>query len=129
MLWLDASDYDSLVFDDNHISIWEDTRKNGMQASMSDSARRPMYETNIISGRPAIYFDDIDDGMGTTISISAPYSMYVVYNVQNPYLKNARVVQGLNNWYVGMLNDRFAYVASGGIVGGKAYASPRFMIA
>lgn len=84
---------------------------------MSDITRRPTYETDIVSGHPAIYFDDSNDGLGTNITFEAPYTIYTVFNVENPYLANTRVLQGLNDRYLGTLNYRLTHVISGSIVG------------
>ena len=79
---------------------------------MSDTTRRPTYETDIVSGHPAVYFDDVNDGLGTNLSFQAPYTIYVIFNVQNPYLTNTHVLQGLNDRYLGTLNNRLTMYAT-----------------
>ncbi|EKD25486.1 MAG: hypothetical protein ACD_80C00046G0013 [uncultured bacterium (gcode 4)] len=130
LLWLDASAYDSLLMNSNErISTRKDKRDNGIEATMSEAGRRPTYETDIISGHPAIYFDDVNDGLGTNIIFEAPYTIYTVFNVENPYLANTRVLQGLNNRYLGTLNYRLTHATSGSIIGEWPYTSPDFVIA
>lgn len=100
LLWLDANIFGSFSLDWGNIKTWSDKRNNWIIASMDEEFRRPRYENNIISGYPAVYFDDIDDGLKTNLEFDTPYTIYIVYNKQNPYLENARVIQWLNNWYI-----------------------------
>jgi hypothetical protein len=90
---LDATDPDTFVLSGNSVLQWLDKRYNGKKAYMHDDARCPDYDTRIINGHPAVYFDDVDDGMQTNISLSDPYTIFVVYNVQQKDLSSTRVLQ------------------------------------
>lgn len=128
LLWLDANIFGSFSLDWGNIKTWSDKRNNWIIASMDEESRRPRYENNIISGYPAVYFDDIDDGLQTNLEFDTPYTIYIVYNKQNPYLENARVIQWLNNWYVWIAQNKIINFALQGIVWSSEYLSQGFVI-
>lgn len=43
------------------VSRWEDRSGNANHATQSTLAKRPSYMTNVTNGKPAIYFDGVDD--------------------------------------------------------------------
>ena len=74
LVWLKADSIGS-VSDGDLIGQWNDSSTNGLHFSQTDSAKRPVYKTNVINGQPALHFDGIDDileGVSTgQISLSA----------------------------------------------------------
>ncbi len=62
LLWLDASDADTLTVDaDGHVSAWANKAAAIGGGLTSSDAQRPMYVTEALAGRPALRFDGNDD--------------------------------------------------------------------
>src|SRR6056297_2076788 len=67
LLWLRA-DAISGYNDGDPLDTWIDTSGNQNHGEQTGTAR-PSYETNIINGLPAIYFDGVDDYIDTLFTI------------------------------------------------------------
>ncbi|HOL18158.1 MAG TPA: hypothetical protein PLY40_07750 [Bacillota bacterium] len=63
VLWLDASDADTLTLDGNKVVGWADKSGNGNDAKQLNVNNQPTYESNVINGKPVVRFDGIDDFM------------------------------------------------------------------
>lgn len=47
--------------DDDAVATWTDRSGNGRNATQATGTKRPLYKTNIISGKPVLRFDSTDD--------------------------------------------------------------------
>lgn len=56
-VWLDSQDISTLTLSANRVSQWNDKSGNGTHFTQGNSARQPLYESNGMNGKPAIYFD------------------------------------------------------------------------
>jgi hypothetical protein len=93
-LWLDAGDPASLLLVDGRVAAWRDRSGHGHDATQANPARRPLYATMGINGRPAITFDGIDDLLEASdhpdldlaqatifLVLESTYSIYIRYEV------------------------------------------------
>ncbi|MEO8705464.1 MAG: fibronectin type III domain-containing protein [Kofleriaceae bacterium] len=77
-LWLDAMQADSLTAIGNQLTDWHDRSPNNRTASQAAAGERPMVESAVVTGRPAVTFDGIDDGMSTNgfLTNNATYTIF-----------------------------------------------------
>ncbi|MBC8041850.1 MAG: family 16 glycosylhydrolase [Rhizobacter sp.] len=74
-LWLKA---DALALaDGDTVSVWPDSSGNALNATASGD-RRPRFVANVISGKPALRFDGLDDTMGVALQTGSAVSAFVV---------------------------------------------------
>lgn len=76
-LWLDASKITGLS-DGNAVSAWNDESGNGLNTAQSDSAKRPVYKTNIINGLPVVRFDGTNDNLNVSITLPTYITVFIV---------------------------------------------------
>jgi len=80
VLWLDAADGDSLLFDGMGVTDWLDRGPAGLAFAAEDSSTAPSLSS--IGTRPALRFDGIDDRLEATgfegLSGALQYTMMIV---------------------------------------------------
>ncbi len=108
-IWLDGSDTSSLYQDSagtvavtansDPVGRWSDKSGEANHAFQSvDNARRPVYETDLLNGRPGVHFTS--DYVETTYSFNAPYS--IIFLAQLDGTLNQRVLEGSSiNSFIG----------------------------
>lgn len=120
LVWLDANQYSSFSFTGNNKVIErQDKRWFAKKAFMNEINKCPLYVTGVVNNLPAVFFDNEDDGMETNINLTQPYTMFLLYNKENTLTDYAKVIQWLDNWFVGFNNNNFIYYSSGQV--NKAY--------
>ena len=115
-LWLDATDVDGdgqadTLANDSNVSVWVDKAGGDHNASQSDLSKKPVYKTNQLDGKPAIFFDASDDSMATSLSLQWPYTVAVLFNNLDTTHINRRVIQGSSNWLIGPFDGRIQHYA------------------
>jgi hypothetical protein len=115
-LWLDATDVDGdgqadTLANDSNVSVWVDKAGGDHNASQSDLSKKPVYKTNQLDGKPAIFFDASDDSMATSLSLQWPYTVAVLFNNLDTTHINRRVIQGSSNWLIGPFEGRIQHYA------------------
>lgn len=89
----------TLAVDGDTVQRWADQSGNGNHANQATAGQRPRYNTTSVRGGPSLYFDNTDDNF-PTITVAAPYTIFIVYNVLAADT-NRRALSGSNNWLVG----------------------------
>ena len=112
-LWLDAADVDGdnqadTLPNDANVSVWVDKAGGDHNATQSNLSQRPTYKTSQLNGKATIFFDASDDGMATTLNLSRPYTIAVVFNAVNTS-NIYRAIQGSNNWLIGPRYSRIGH--------------------
>lgn len=54
-----------------------------------------------MNGKSTVFFDSSNDGMNTTLNLSWPYTMVLVFNVMDTGNSNRRAISGSSNWLIG----------------------------
>ncbi|MEM6345943.1 MAG: lamin tail domain-containing protein [Bacteroidota bacterium] len=117
-LWLKADAGTSTTIDGAGVNNWTDQSGADGDFSQGNSSRQPTYYASPagFNGNPALYFDDIDDGMLGSLEINNPYTLFIVYNLESFPQGDARAVEGSSDWYIGPNQQRHTMVA-GSVVG------------
>lgn len=79
-LWF-AAHLETGFNDDDAVATWTDRSGNGRNATQATGTKRPLYKTNIISGKPVLRFDNTDDCLTTAaidFSGTAGLTLFVV---------------------------------------------------
>lgn len=114
--------------DGDSVRDWDGIVNVGNRFIQSTSGRRPLYKTNRVNSLPALYFDNTDDGMDSTIVIpEVPYSIFLVYNCQEASNYH-RALQGSNNWLIGPYNGNHS-LYNGDFITGAAVVAMEFVYA
>lgn len=97
-MWLDAADgvNGGSAVNGSAVSSWTDRSGNGNGASQSTTANQPQYVTNSQNGLPVILHDDVNDGMLSPLSLSAPYTLIVVERPTSATGGSVRTLQSNN---------------------------------
>ena len=85
--------------DDTDVSTWQDLGGSGYDITQGNSSKQPSYNTNIINGRPAIYWDGSDDVLSNTSAWTpdaVPNTVVMVYSTES----------GSNYYFDGELGER-----------------------
>ena len=82
-VWLKA---DALSLSNNDpVSLWSDSSGNNNHVTQSNASYNPIYKTNILNGKPAVFFDGSDDLL-TSINNSIPIATtFAVFNEKRGY--------------------------------------------
>ena len=116
-LWLDATDLDgngqadSLV-QDTPVSIWVDKAGGDHNATQSNEAKYPVHKANSRNGKPSVFFDNSNDGLATSLNLSSPFTVAVVFNSVSSS-GSRRALQGSSNWLIGPYQGRVKYYSAG----------------
>jgi PKD repeat protein len=82
LLWLQADALEGFS-DGDPVETWTDRSGRCHDASQADTSRQPQFWTNQINGRPAVLFDAVDDGMGTSLDPDPEVTVFAVYAGNN----------------------------------------------
>lgn len=118
-LWLKA---DSLsLSNDDPVTTWSDSSGSGNDATSSGSSR-PLFKTNVFNGKPALSFDNTDDGMVVSpLSVSLPFTLFIVYNYPTTVSGTHRAIQGINgNWLIGPWDSSVHSYYNGAFINGPS---------
>lgn len=98
-LWLAA---DTLVgyADGNTVATWPDNSGKGRDAVQASETLKPVYRPSVYS-LPVLQFDNTNDAMTTTCSLTGTFSLFVVYASIQATSYNGRAVQGSVNYLIG----------------------------
>lgn len=69
-LFQDSARTTPAIADGDLVGSWTDLSSGAKHASQATSTKRPTLKTNIINGKPAVRFDDVDDYLITASPIS-----------------------------------------------------------
>ena len=98
--------------DGDPVSTWpDDVGSNDF--TQATGANQPTFQTNEQNGLGVVRFDNTNDSMSSSFSISAgTYTIFAVYKYNSPTASaQRRVVSGGNNWLMGPYNARYAHFA------------------
>ena len=115
VLWLDANDVDgntSTFYEQNGtaISKWVNLADSDHNFTQSNTSKQPVLHRNVINGKPAIFFDNTDDGMSSTLNINnRPYSILILFNCLDNVSRARRAIQGSSNWLIGPYSNKIGY--------------------
>ena len=112
-LWLSAPDIPGLS-DGNAISTWNDLSGNEYDLTQATESLQPLYKTNIKNGLPIVRFDGTDDYIrAPTISITAPYTFFIVSTCRSSWTAQRRIADGSMTFFNPNNNDRMSILAGG----------------
>ncbi len=102
-LWVRADIGTNTTLNGSLVSTWTDQSGLANNFVQTDNARQPVYHTNLemFNGNPALYFDDVNDGMDGTLELGNPYTLFVVYNLETFPQGDARALESGGDWYLG----------------------------
>lgn len=96
--------------DGDPVGTWSDQSGNARDFTQATGANKPSYQTNELNGLPIVRFDNSNDGMGSSYSPTAPFTIAVIYKYNSGGTSaQRRVVNGANNWLMGPYTNRCAY--------------------
>jgi hypothetical protein len=92
--WWDASV--GITTDGNgNVSAWADQSGNGRTLAQSTANNRPAYNTNVLSGKPVVNFDGVNDAMLASFTLAQPITYLFVYRWDSAYSSgNPRALDG-----------------------------------
>ncbi len=94
LLWLDADAITGL----NHLDpvvTWEDQSGNGNDATQALAVRQPQYQTNVVNGLPAVWFNGGDFMAGNVGALNAPFTIVAV-----GYWSHVNQPSGDYDWWI-----------------------------
>jgi hypothetical protein len=122
VLWLKAND-GVTVDAAGVVTQWDDKSGNGKNCTQATLAKRPVRVLNVTNGYPAVWFDNDDrsfgstykaaDGMTSALNLSAPYTVFIVFNRTVAASASRRAIQGSNNWLIGPFGGKVKHFAGG----------------
>lgn len=122
VLWLEAHAVTGLA-DGAALSPWLDASGGGKDFSQGTAGLKPLYKTGQKNGYAGVYFDATNDTMTGSLSISNPYTIFVVYASNAGAGGGHRLLQGAsNNWLMGPYDGAFKFYNGGFIAGPTASA-------
>jgi hypothetical protein len=120
-LWLDSQDTatvlnstsgGSAVSLGGSVALWIDKSGNGRNASQSSSGSRPIYQSSVINGYPAVAFNGTSHVMGGNDFLSSATQSFMLFGV----FSNAAVLRGLDGsgggWSIRAKPNSFSVVLS-----------------
>lgn len=110
-LWLDGNDANSITESSGLVSQWDDKSGNANHATQAVGSEQPIFTANVQKGKSVVRFDGVDDGMITSLSITAPYTIYAIFSYRSPFVAFRRAVNGSNNWLVGPYDQYISHFA------------------
>ena len=117
LAWLDANNLDgnsSSTADGTIVTQWSNRANGESPFTQTNTSKQPVLHTNVLNNKAGVFFDDIDDGMESTIQINAnPYTVAVLFNCLNTSGAGRRAVQGSHNWLIGPYGNRVGYHPNG----------------
>jgi hypothetical protein len=99
VLWLKADA--GITQSGGYVSAWADQSGNGKDFTQGTASKQPAYVTGVLNGKPVVRFDDSDDGMASSLNLSAPYTVFIVFNRTVAASASRRAIQGSNVWLIG----------------------------
>ncbi|TAL57705.1 MAG: hypothetical protein EPN85_13455, partial [Bacteroidetes bacterium] len=107
------------------IQTWEDRSGSVNNAVQNTLGLRPTYVPSILNGYGGAQFDNLDDGMSTTLSLSTDsFAIFVLYRNSNSSAVGRRAVQGgTANWLMGPHSGSYQMYANGFVTGPAANSS------
>ncbi len=91
-LWLDASHLD--VPENSSLALWPDLSGKDHQARQPVPAKQPLFQTHRQNGRPAVYFDGVDDYMAIDADPGLGLAAFSVVAVIKPFSAGIVVLKG-----------------------------------
>lgn len=111
--WLDANDLQGnggTTANDTVVTEWGNKADGANPFTQTNTSKQPVLHSNILKSKPGVFFDDIDDGMSSTVEINAyPYTVAVLFNCLNTSGAGRRAVQGSQNWLIGPYGNNVAF--------------------
>lgn len=77
VLWL-AADKQTGLNDGDPVGTWTDFSGQGNHATQATAAKKPLYKTNILNGRPVMRFDGVDDELAPATITAARFTIFCV---------------------------------------------------
>ena len=135
LLWLDATDADSIEEIDGCVDTWSDKSGNGYDAvlPLDNLTACPEYSANAMNGQAAVRFHaETADGMEVLDLVvdQRPYTAFIVNQYWGP--TKGRTLQGTDaNWLLGLWSSRVGHYAEGWVrhpdTGPLPYARDNFV--
>jgi tripartite motif-containing protein 71 len=119
LAWLDANDLDANAStateeDGTVVTEWGNLADSTKAFTQANTSKQPTLRTNVLNNRAGVFFDDVDDGLASTLQINAyPYTVAVLFNCLNTSGVGRRAVQGSHNWLIGPYGNRVGYHPNG----------------
>jgi len=130
LLWLDATDAESLTLDGDFVDQWNDKSGNDNHAFPVFDGGAPVWTADAMNGQPSVRFaGETADGlvMEDFFLDTRPYTAFIV----NQYWGDTqgRTLQGTdgNNWLLGLWNGSVGHFASGWVSNPQPLAQTNFV--
>ena len=83
-VWLDATDNDTITESSGAVSQWTDKTSNAFTFDQATGANQPTVTSSVLNSLQGIVFDGASDRLvNTTLSITQPYTVFVVARTEN----------------------------------------------
>ena len=79
-MWV-AADIGLDLTDGDPVMVWPDQSGNGNDLIQGAGAKRPIYKTGLVNGRPAMRFDGADDFIDAAFVLVQPEYVFCVFNM------------------------------------------------
>ena len=87
VLWIDASDFETITLNGSDVSQWRDKSGNGNHANQTIASRQPLYATNAVNGKSVVRLNGILDNFlithSSTLNLSNTCSIFAAFNKTN----------------------------------------------
>lgn len=95
-LWLKADAITGLVNGDP-VGQWNDESGAARHLTQATAAQRPTYQTNVVSGKPVVSFDGVDDSLRGSAAVIFKHAFAVVNVGEATFGDYDGVLTGINN--------------------------------
>lgn len=106
----------SATTDGGVVSCWRDVSGSGNSFRQSNSGRSPLLKTNVLNGRQVLRFDASFSGMSGVVTLTKPYTCFVVYNYRSTTSTARRSLCGSINWLIGPYGNQHSFFNAGTFV-------------
>ena len=114
---MDANASTATEEDGTVVSEWGNLVDASKPFTQTNSSKQPTLHANVLNSKAGVFFDDVDDGMASTLQINAyPYTVAVLFNCLNTSATSRRAVQGSTNWLIGPHSNKVGYHPNAGWV-------------
>jgi hypothetical protein len=77
LVWLDASDLNTISLNGNNVSAWNDKSGNNNHVSQATASLQPVNGVNLLAGKNTINFDGTDFLVGSPVAVTSDLTIFI----------------------------------------------------